>query len=94
MMYKIGEMSNDVIDTILKNRNITYDEVDDILTANRDSWENPLNYKNMDRAYNTLMEVVKSNGNIAVLIDPDCDGYISSTIMFDFIYYYLEYDNV
>ena len=94
MKYKIGEMSNDVIDTILKNRNITYDEVDEILTANRDNWENPLNYKNMDRAYNTLMEVVRNNGNVAVLIDPDCDGYISATIMFDFIYYYLEYDSV
>lgn len=94
MKYKIGKMQDDVIDTILSNRNLTYEQVDNILDANIDSWEDPSNYKNIDKAYKRLIDSIQNKENIGVLVDPDADGYLSATIIFDFIYCYLEYDNI
>lgn len=94
MKYKFNKLSNDVIENIYLNRELTDNIVDEILNADEKFWEDTHNYLNIDKAYNRLMDSIENNENIGILVDNDTDGFCSAAILFQFIYYDLKYENV
>lgn len=95
MKYKVGKIINDdAIETILRNRGLNSDKVEAILNANIKNYESEENYKNIDRAYECLMDCIKNECKISLIVDSDNDGYCSAAILYTFIYNYLEYDDI
>ena len=90
MNYKlIGE--NDILnprEQILKNRNTTMERLNPTIEVVEDY----SNYDNMDRAIKTLMHHIKNNGNIGIIVDEDCDGMCSATIMYRYLKEVLNYE--
>lgn len=94
MNYIVKQSDSDVIESILKNRNITNEQVDDWLEANSSHWESPDNYPNMKEAFECLMFHIENHDDIYVIVDPDGDGVLSSGILINFIIKYLNHENV
>ncbi|KXZ22403.1 DHH family phosphoesterase [Bacillus nakamurai] len=84
MIYKlIGE--NDYkypINTIIKNRNID----DDIFfNLNKSVINHYSLLNNMDKGIDCLLRHIKSKNNIFIQVDSDCDGYLSSAILINYL---------
>lgn len=94
MNYIVKQSDSDVIESILKNRNITNEQVDSWLEANSSHWESPDNYPNMKEAFECLMFHIENHDDIYVIVDPDGDGVLSSGILINFIIKYLNHENV
>lgn len=92
MEYKIKQNGDTLLDSIYNNRNLNDDLIDKILYSQK--WEEPINYKNMHKGYELLMNTIEKGGDIGIVVDPDVDGYTSASTMFLFIYDDLKYDNV
>lgn len=90
MNYKlIGE--NDILnprEQILKNRNTTMERLNPTIEVVEDY----SNYDNMDRAIKTLMHHIENSSNIGIIVDEDCDGMCSATIMYRYLKEVLNYE--
>ena len=90
MNYKlIGE--NDILnprEQILKNRNTTMERLNPTIEVVEDY----SNYDNMDRAIKTLMHHIENSSNIGIIVDEDCDGMCSATIMYRYLKEVLYYE--
>lgn len=89
-----SEYGDTVLDTILKNRNITIEEADRIISPKKSCLESPLNFTDMYRAINIFKLALNNNLKIGILVDNDCDGMASSSMIYDFIKNVLGYSNV
>ena len=85
MNYIVKQSDSDVIESILKNRKITNEQVDSWLEANSSHWESPDNYPNIKEAFECLMFHIENHDDIYVIVDSDCDGVLSSGILINFI---------
>lgn len=94
MEYVLKQSSSDVIQSILNNRELTREKVEELLRADRYCWEYPTNYENMDLGYKELIMAMKHGDLIGIVIDPDVDGYTSAAALLMFITEDLNYDNV
>ena len=94
MNYIVKQSDSDVIESILKNRKITNEQVDSWLEANSSHWESPDNYPNMKEAFECLMFHIENHDDIYVIVDSDSDGVLSSGILINFIIKYLNHENV
>ena len=95
MKYKLkGEIKNNVVDTILSNRNLTEEKVEWLLNADESNWEDTRNYININDAYKCLMENIYKFKNILICMDEDLDGVSSASIIYQFIRDDLGYNNV
>lgn len=92
--YKINQLSDDVIESVLLSRNLTNDMVNNLLLSNEKNYEPSENYPNIHKAYERIMKAVEDNELIYILLDPDCDGFCSGGIIFDFLYSFLEHDEI
>ena len=94
MKCKFNKLSENVVENILLNRELTQNIVDEILNADDRFWEDTHNYTNIDKAFNCLMDSIENNELIGILVDTDVDGFTSAAEMFMFIYDDLKYENV
>lgn len=94
MECKFNKLSDNVIDNIYLNRELTQNIVDEILNADDRFWEDTHNYTNMNKAFNCMMDSIENNELIGIVIDPDTDGFLSAAELFMFIYDDLKYENV
>ena len=92
MEYKINQNGNTLLESVYNNRNLTDEYIDSLLYS--ETWEDPINYKNISKGYGLLMNTIKKGGDIGIVVDPDVDGYTASALMLMFIYDDLKYDNV
>ena len=92
MEYKINQNGNTLLESVYNNRNLTDEYIDSLLYS--ETWEDPINYKNINEGYELLMDTIKKGGDIAIVVDPDVDGYTASALMLMFIYDDLKYDKV
>ena len=92
MNYRINKNGQTLLESVYNNRDLTKEYIDELL--NSTTWEDTLNYKNMDRGCELLDKVIAEGGEIGIVIDPDVDGYMSGAIIYSWIYDYLGYDNV
>ena len=70
MDYIVKQSDNDVIESILKNRGITNEQIDDWLEADSSAWESPENYPNIHEGYVCLMSHIECKDDIYVIVDP------------------------
>ena len=70
MDYKIVQSDNDVIKSILKNRGITNEQINNWLEADSNDWEDPSNYPNIHEAYVCLMSHIECKDDIYVIVYP------------------------
>ena len=83
MEYKINQNGNTLLESVYNNRNLTDEYIDSLLYS--ETWEDPINYKNINEGYELLMNTIKKDGDIAIVVDPDVDGYTASALMLMFI---------
>ncbi|WP_330528354.1 hypothetical protein, partial [Clostridioides difficile] len=89
-----NHIEDTVLNTVLKNRGLDNQKINWLLNADILNWEDYNNYTNIDRAYNCLLKNIRNNNKIGILVDTDVDGYCSSSIIYMFIKFDLQYDNV
>ena len=87
MKYKIkGKIDNlDIVKQVCETRGVDYSNLE--LFLNPKEWvrSNPAIYNNMVKVAEIIIEAVKKNLNIGILIDSDCDGYLSSAMIVNYL---------
>ena len=68
--------------------------LDDYISPNRFMFQSPSLYPTMSEAINLLHSSIANEDKIGILVDSDCDGYMSAAILYDFIVYGIGYNNV
>jgi len=94
MKYKLignNDISN-IKQTILKNRGIK--DIDKYLNLNDSVLYNYELLQNINKSVELLKDCIEKNKYIYILIDADCDGYISGSIIYHYIKTQLEYNNM
>lgn len=74
---------SNVLEGILNNRGI--ENVRDFLSPSEKHLEDVLLYDNIEIAADTLIESIKNNEDIVVIVDCDMDGYGSASVMYQYI---------
>lgn len=93
--YKLKHKhTDDIVKNVLLNRGLTIEEAANILEPSDDNVVNPFKLKNMSKAIDTLYRWINQNKIIAVIIDSDCDGMCSGSMIYDFMLNQMEYENV
>ena len=87
MKYKIkGKIDNlDIVKQVCETRGVDYSNLE--LFLNPKEWvrSNPAIYNNMVKVAEIIIDAVKNNLNIGILIDSDCDGYLSSAMIVNYL---------
>ena len=73
--YKLKPQYEDILETILKNRNLTVEQANEILNPPEDAIIDPMEMKNMELAIDKLKYHINNNSKIGTLVDVDVDGY-------------------
>ena len=94
--YNLKNQGIDVVDTVLSNRGLTFEDADKIINPNKYGYKllNPFTFKNMLGAVEVLESSVNDNLKIGILVDSDCDGYCSSAMLYHYITEVLGYKKV
>lgn len=74
----------ELLELLLKNRNITKDDQDQFLNPLYEHLYNPYLMKDMERAVVRIFESIEAKEKIVVYSDYDCDGIPAAVIMHDF----------
>ncbi len=96
MKYKIlcEEQEENLVDRLLKSRNI-FDNKEDFLNPKiKNYWINPFLLNDMQKAVERIIQGLKKNDKIMIFWDYDVDGITSSFILYDFIKNQLHYNKV
>ena len=70
-----------LLDIIYENRNITKEQVNELLKADSRYYRDPFEIFNMDRAVEMFKEIYNKDLIIGLIPDVDCDGITSSTLL-------------
>lgn len=77
---------------VLRNRDITVEESEIFLNPTDSIVEDDcMLYMDMDKAVKMFDKHINNNSKIGLLVDCDCDGYLSSAIIYDYIVNELHY---
>lgn len=73
-----------LLEQILLNRGIPYEEIHHFLNADENDVLDPLLLNNMDKAAKMLAMHIAANDKALIVVDADCDGYCSSAIFLNY----------
>lgn len=87
MKYKIkGKIDDlDIVKQICETRGVDYSNLESFLNPKEWVRSNPAIYNNLIEVAETIIEAVKNKLNIGILIDSDCDGYLSSAMIVNYL---------
>ena len=74
--------TSDYFVNLLKYRGVN--DINNFLNPTIEDVQNPKYLKNIEYAAEKYMEVIKEKGNIAIVVDSDCDGYTSAAIIYHY----------
>lgn len=80
---QIGNYNGDIIETIIENRNI--ENVDLFLNPDNSDDSDPFNLTNIEEGVKVFLSHILINNNVSILVDPDADGFTSSSIIYQYI---------
>jgi single-stranded-DNA-specific exonuclease len=80
---QIGEYNGDIISTILRNRQI--EDIDLFLNPTNDDELDSFKLHNMKQGAEVVLAHLLVNSHIAILVDPDADGFSSSSIIYQYL---------
>ncbi len=78
-------LSKDIVSLVFNNRGIKDENIFDYIDCHKDFRTNPFSFVNMNKAVDLLTKHLLLHSTIKILIDADCDGYMSATIMYKLI---------
>jgi len=94
--YKVkGKIDNlDIVKQICETRGVDYSNLE--LFLNPKDWvrSNPAIYNNLIRVAEIIIDAVRNNWNVGIVIDSDCDGYLSSAMIVNYLNDVLEFKGV
>lgn len=82
------------METMLKNRDLTEEQVHKLLNPSLDSIEDIQNFQSINDGIEMFNKHIKKNNKIGILVDVDIDGYTSAAIGYIFLHRFLEYKNI
>lgn len=85
---------DDVEENMLELRDLSKREALGLLLADSDCEEDVEHYKNLNKGIDFLLNAMANEDNIALQVDSDADGYLSSALMYQVIYDDFDYENV
>ena len=74
--------ADNIVSLVFENRNISESKIFDYIHCDKDFRTNPFDYVNMDRGIELVKKHIDNNSNILILVDTDCDGYMSASIVY------------
>lgn len=95
MKYRLKseDVNKDIIKLICENRQVDYNNLAEYLNPTKEHVTTPALYMDIDRACSEILEVVKRQGKIGILVDSDADGYCSSAMMVNYLHDVLNHTN-
>ena len=77
-----------VIQQILTNRNIPFNQVEHYLNTTDNDINKPelLGEDNLKKAVTTLIKNISANNQILVICDSDCDGFTSAALLINYLH--------
>lgn len=87
MKYQLVSETNGrgLLETVLDNRNLTMEQVKKLLNAGKQEYRNPFEIENMNKAVTFFEKIYKKDLVIGLLVDEDCDGMTSSSLLYQFL---------
>lgn len=87
MKYKIkGKIDNlDIVKQVCETRGVDYSNLEMFLNPKDWVRSNPAIYNNMIKVAEIIVQAVRNNKKIGILIDSDCDGYLSSAMIVNYL---------
>lgn len=93
--YKLKKQYDSVYETVIKNRGLNIDDIEELLNPNINNLESPFKFTNMKKGIYALKNAISKGVVIAVVVDSDCwDGYCSAAMIYHFIKDKLNYNNI
>ena len=91
MRYKLINPINEkysVLEQILTNRNIPYNEINHYLNSTDLDINNPelLGEEKLKLAVKTLIKHIKNEDKVLIIVDCDCDGFTSAALLMNYLY--------
>lgn len=96
MKYKLkGEIDNlNIIKQVCETRSVDYKNLESFLNPKEWVRSSPTIYNNMELVAKIILDAVKENKKIGILIDSDCDGYCSSAMVVNYLNEVLNYQGM
>lgn len=92
--YKLRPQYDGVLDTVLKNRDLTLEQANNILSPPEEVIIDPLEMKNMKYAISRFKYHIDNNSKIGTLVDNDVDGFASSSMTYNVTKKKIQHDNI
>ena len=80
---QIGSYTGNIVRTIVENRSV--EDVETFLNPNPNDLTDGDQFYNMRLGAKVLLSHISVGSNIAILVDPDADGYTSASILYQYI---------
>lgn len=92
--YKLKPQHDGLLETILKNRDLTIEQANDILDPPEDVIIDPMEMKNMKHAIDRFKYHIDNNSKIGTLVDNDVDGLASSSMIYNVTKKKIQHDDM
>lgn len=94
MKYQLISETNGkgLLETVLDNRNLTIEQVKELLNADEKYCNDPFEIYGMKKAIEQFNEEIAKENNILIICDSDCDGNCSSAIFYKFLIEDIKYN--
>lgn len=96
MKYRVkGKIDNlDIVKQICETRGVDYSNLESFLNPKEWVRSNPAIYKNLLSVAQTIIDAVNRKLKIGILIDSDCDGYLSAAMVVNYLAEVMDYPYV
>lgn len=84
MKYRLvnPELNSPYLENLLKERGV--EDVKEYIKPTQNYLNDPAKLDNIEKGAELYLDVVKRNGNILIVVDSDCDGFTSATIIYQY----------
>lgn len=96
MRYKLrGEIDKlNLVKQVCESRGVDYSQLEFFLNPKELVISNPAIYKNLTEAANIIINSARNNHKVGILIDSDCDGYLSAAMIVNYLNDVLGFQNI
>lgn len=84
MKYRLvnPELSSPYLENLLRERGV--EDVKEYIKPTQNYLNDPAKLDNIEKGAELYLNVIKRNGNILIVVDSDCDGFTSATIIYQY----------
>ena len=84
MKYRLvnPELNSPYLENLLRERGV--EDVKEYIKPTQNYLNDPAKLDNIEKGAELYLNVIKHNGNILIVVDSDCDGFTSATIIYQY----------